>query len=75
MGFLLGGFASFISVISFYTGPYGYSATDTSIFVMTCTIVGVFSSSFVGIYVKKTKKLKATILIGLIGVCLSFGLF
>lgn len=42
---------------------------------MTCTFVGIFSSSFVGIYVKRTKRLKATILIGLIGVCISFGLF
>lgn len=42
--------------------------------ILGCTIGGAFSSVIVGFYVKKTKKLKFTAIIGLLGSLSMFAL-
>ncbi|KRX05105.1 Major facilitator superfamily domain, general substrate transporter [Pseudocohnilembus persalinus] len=74
MGLLLGGYSGFISVIAFYFKPYDIDSNSTSLMILGCTIGGAFSSIIVGFYIKKTKKLKFTAIIGLLGSLSMFAL-
>lgn len=72
MGLILGGLGGFISIISFYLKPYGFKGKDTSSLILCTTLVGIASSTLSGIYIKKTRKLKFTIMISLMGAVLTF---
>lgn len=71
-----GGLGGVTTVLSFYIKPYGHESSEVSLFVLASMLLGLVTSFLSSAYVKRTKKLKFTMIVSQTCVCLAFlGIF